>query len=306
MSNKVAVVKVDTTKLNSCVQEAISLIGGISLEAKAKVVIKPNLCTARKSSDDGVTTDVRVVEAVVDYLRKRIRGCEIAIVESKGAESHSAETAFKRHGYNELAEKYGVNLCDLNKEPTVRKDFPQNVILKNLNVPKILASMDYFISIAKMKRHYFERYTGIWKNQYGCIPLKKFRNRFHPFLSEMLLDINRIFPPNLGIVDGITALEGPGPFEGEPKKMNLIISSKNPLSADIVTIKIMGEKPRSVPHIKYALTHGFERAEKITLMGETDISVVSGKAFQFMNPVRYWRWRVSLYLQKLRGYKAID
>jgi len=300
MNNKVAVVKVDAAKFNSCVREAINLAGSLNPKDKARVVIKPNLCIANKSSEDGVTTDVRVVESVVAYLRKRARGCEITIVESVGVGSHSAEIAFKQLGYNKLSEKYGVKLCDLNNEPTVEKKFPQSLILKNLDVPLILDSMEYFISIAKMKRHCFERYSGIWKNQYGCIPQKELREQFHPFLSEMLFDLNRIFPTNLGIVDGITALEGSGPIEGKPKKMNLIICSKNPLSADIATIKIMGENPRRVPHVKYALTHGFEDSEKITFMGEKN--TVCDDAFQFMNPLRHWWFRVGLYSRKLRAH----
>ena len=159
--------------------------------------------------------------------------------------------------------------------------------------------MDYFISVAKMKRHNFERFSGAWKNQYGLIANRPLRIRLHPFVSEVLFDLNSMFYPDLSVIDGITALEGEGPIKGKPKRMNLIVCSNNPLSADIITAKIMGENPKRVPHIKYALTHGFRDAKNLFLMKETDI-ISGNNRFEFIKERDYLRVRRLLFLMKFR------
>lgn len=311
MRNKVAVVKCREEDTVTSIEKAMNLTGGLNLKEDSKIVIKPNLCCL-KSSKDGVTTDVKVTEAVVICIKKHIKHADITIVEStnggkSGEDRAKATEAFRLLGYSELSKKYNLHHCDLNKESTIKKQFSKAKKLKVINVPKILLSMDYFISMAKMKRHRFERYTGVWKNQYGLIPNRKLRISLHPFLSEALFDLNYTFHPNLGIIDAITALEGPSEVEGPPIKMNMVICSKNPLSADIVSARIMGEKPEKIPHIKYALNHGFMDSKKIEIVGHKE--VMSNKIeFKFRNEADYRKKRRFLYKEKLKqrlGLKAL-
>lgn len=297
MNNQVSVVKADRNQLNKCLEKAINLVGGFRPKDHAKIVIKPNLC-APKSPDEGVTTDVRVVTAVVDYIKRENETSEISIVESNTEES--PDTTFEKLGYAKLAEEYdNVCLCNLSKDSTVQVSFPQAKVLKSLSVPKTLLSMDNFISIAKMKRHNFERFSGVWKNQYGLISNRPLRIKLHPFVSEVVFFLNSMFYPDLSVIDGITALEGEGPVKGKPRGMNLIVCSNNPLSADIITAKIMGENPKKVPHIRYALTHGFKDAENLVLKKETDV-ISSNDRFEFIPETDYLRVQRSLFLKKFR------
>jgi uncharacterized protein (DUF362 family) len=129
------------------------------------------------------------------------------------------------------------------------------------------------------------------------IPSRPLRIRLHPFVSEVLFDLNNLFYPDLSVIDGITALEGEGPIIGKPKRMNLIVCSRNPLSADIVTAKIMGEIPERIPHIKYALNHGFKDAKNIEIVGDKE--VLSNKIrFKFRDETDYKNVRWFLYKQK--------
>lgn len=298
MENKVSIVKAGKEDIFASVTEAIDLIGGFNPKPNSKVVIKPNLCSARKLSQDGVTTDVKVSEAVIKYIQKKADGCKITIVESDG-ESDSAEKAFEKNGYRNLTKEYGVDLCNLSKEPHEEVSLSNAKWLKTLSVPKILLSMDYLISIAKMKRHIWERFTGVWKNQYGLITNPQTRQSLHPFLSEALYDLNTRFRPNLCLIDGLKCLEGPGPVAGKPKEMNIIAASYDPLAIDVVATKLIGENPRNVPHLKYALNHGFEDSENAVLVGETDAFSNCAK-FDFIPDNVYRRWRFYLFRQKWR------
>jgi uncharacterized protein (DUF362 family)/sugar phosphate isomerase/epimerase len=296
MENKVAIVKAGKEDISASVSKAIDLIGGFTPKPNSKIVIKPNLCSAKKLSQDGVTTDVKVTEAVIKYIQKKADNCKITIVESDG-ESDSAEKAFEKNGYKNLIKEYGVDLCNLSKEPHEEVLLTNAKWLKTLSVPKSLLSMDYLISIAKMKRHIWERFTGVWKNQYGLMTNPKMRQSLHPFLSEALYDLNTRFRPNLCLIDGLKCLEGPGPVAGKPKEMNIIAASYDPLAIDVVATKLIGENPRNVPHLKYALNHGFEDSENAVLVGETDAFSNCAK-FDFIPDNVYRRWRFYLFRQK--------
>lgn len=299
MSNKVAVININTN-LEEAVHSAINKIGGFHPPSGSTIVIKPNLCSSRSSSGSGVTTDVRVVEAVVTYLIKHCNSYKIKIVESNNV--GSAELAFKRLGYTELEKKYAnVELKNLSKDKTSKLILPNGKKLRTLEVPDTLLFMDYLISVAKLKRHVFERYTGIWKNQYGCIPDKSVRPYLHPFLTEILYDVNTVFWPDLSIIDGIVSLEGPGPIEGTPKPLNKIICSKNPLSADIVGAKIAGINHNNIPHLKYALKHGYKDAKDISLLGDVQEGAKFSQ-FRFITGFQYFLYRVGIKLRRLGLY----
>ena len=68
-------------------------------------------------------------------------------------------------------------------------------------------------------------------------------------------------------MDALTAIEGNGPARGYPVKMDLIITSNNPISCDLVALKIIGFDINEVGHVLLAknLNQG---AEGYILTGE--------------------------------------
>jgi len=125
----------------------------------------------------------------------------------------------------------------------------------------------------------------------------KLRQSLHPFLSEALYDLNTRFRPDLSIVDGLVCLEGPGPVAGKPIQKNIVAASYDPLAVDVVAAKLIGENPRNVPHLKYALNHGFEDSEKAVLVGDKN-ALSSCPEFDFITDNVYRRWRFYLFRQK--------
>jgi Uncharacterized conserved protein len=77
---KVAVVKAKDSIYQS-VKEAIDFLGGIDgyILPGERVLIKPNLCTKRRS-DSGATTDGRIVDAIIKLTKEA--GADPEIMES--------------------------------------------------------------------------------------------------------------------------------------------------------------------------------------------------------------------------------
>lgn len=63
----------------------------------------------------------------------------------------------------------------------------------------------------------------------------------------MLVDLNLFLKPRLYIMDGITAMEGNGPRGGNPKQMNVLLFSQDPVALDATVCKIISIKPEFIP-----------------------------------------------------------
>lgn len=298
MTYKVAIVDAASDEdVRSAVYSAIDLADGFFPRGNSRVVIKPNLCSARMPPESGGTTRVSIVDAVVSYINEHNSRCEITVVE--GDSDRSADEAFKRLGYTELEKKYdNVRLVNLSRDRTVKLVPERAGKLSAVEIPETLLFMDYFVSIANLKRHVNERMTGVWKNQWGCLPHKSVRVRLHPFLSEALFDVNSMFWPDLCIVDGITGLEGPGPLEGTPVHVGKILCGSDPVAVDVVAARLVGESPRKVPHLNYALKRLHRRPEDVSTVG----CGYEAAGLKFITRRQYLLYRLSMRLRKMAGY----
>jgi uncharacterized protein (DUF362 family) len=68
--------------------------------------------------------------------------------------------------------------------------------------------------------------------------------------------LNVAFKPNLVVVDAIVAMEGSGPVDGLPVKMNTLIFGKDALAIDHLIAKIIGMNPNDVEYIAKAKKRG--------------------------------------------------
>ena len=87
----------------------------------------------------------------------------------------------------------------------------------------------------------------------------------------MLLEIYQIRPPDLTIVDAITAMEGDGPGSGDPRHVGLLLAGVNPVAVDVIAGEIAGI-PKKLLFVE-------REAEKLGLPGADRSSIeVSGTA----------------------------
>jgi len=258
------------------------------LNAK-RIVIKVNLCKPFPP-DSGATVDIRITENLVKLIRERNPNAEIYVVESNSS-SRNAELAFRETGYLSLEKKYeNLRLVNLSKTDQITiYDKRFRFFKKGLTLSSLFLSCDYFISVAKLKTHEFERYAGVLKNQFGCISDKK-KEKYHPYLPKVIGDVNVVLKPDLCFIDGLVAMEGKGPSFGDPKEMNLLIIGNNPVATDAIATTIMGINPYSVPHLDASDKNGIGKLEltNIQIVGDsidevkTNFNFVPYHAFLFI------------------------
>jgi len=266
--SKVALVKTDEN-LFDWVSRAISLIGGLDKREYDKVVIKPNLCSY-DTPDSGITTDVRIVKAIMEYITKNLDVNEMLIVESDGSRVR-ADISLKMLGYEKVAKEYNAKTVNLSKDQLVEIN-TCGLFFKKLKLPITIMDCDLFVSVPKLKIFMLDGMTCALKNQFGCNPDPN-KDKYHAFLSKVIVDLNTVMRPDLCLVDGIIGLEGRGPARGTPVRMNLIICGSDPVAVDTVVAKVMGLDPYRIRHLRLAAKRGLGSMENIEIVGENVESV---------------------------------
>jgi uncharacterized protein (DUF362 family) len=239
----------------------------IVLSAKKPILIKPNYINSKHPST-GITTDSRVIEGIVRFLKQR-RIEEITIGEGSGF----ADTleAFKAAGVDAVAERWGVKLVDLNKDAFVEVRPPNPLSLKKVRVAKT-ALESTIISVPKLKPHRMATVTLSLKNMMGVLASK---GSMHTgWLSENIADLASVLRPDVSVVDGIIAGEG-HETSGSPVKMDLVIAGTDPVAVDAVGSEVMGIPPTDVKHLLLAEKKGLGTCnlKEITIVGEPVESV---------------------------------
>ncbi|HHT43168.1 MAG TPA: DUF362 domain-containing protein [Firmicutes bacterium] len=217
----------------------------------ARIGLKPNLVVARPSHE-GATTSPELVEGVISYLQDHGHR-NIVILEGSWIGDSTAR-AFKVCGYTELAEKYQVELVDLQKDGY----HPRKVRELEINVCNELNSVDYLINLPVLKGHCQTRITCALKNLKGCIPNQE-KRRFHTLgLHKPIAYLNKAVQTDLVIVDG---LMGDLDFEegGNPVQMDRILVGTDPVLIDSYVAHLLGYEPEEIDYLGLAADLGVGR-----------------------------------------------
>ncbi len=228
-----------------------------------RALIKVNFITT-KTWDEGATTDPMVVEAIIMKLKDL--PLEIFVVESD-ATMTNADKAYVATGMKEMCERNGVKFLNLRyQKDKVKIPIPDCETLGSITVPRIVME-SAVISAAKMKTHMATKVTLGMKNMFGLLP-DKFKGKFHMNgISKVVVDINAVIKPALTVIDGFVAMEGRGPTDGTPVKMDLIIAGKDVVATDATAARVMGFDPAEISHIRTAAQKGLGNIDNIEIVG---------------------------------------
>jgi len=232
-----------------------------ALSEEKPVLIKPNYIDASHPST-GITTDSRVIEGVVKFLKNR--GVKDVLI---GEGSGFADTleAFRVAGVDKVAKRWNVGLVDLNEDVFVEVSPASPLTLKRVKIAKT-ALESTIISVPKLKLHRMTDVTLSLKNMMGVVAPK---GSMHTHLNKSIIDLVSIVKPSITVVDGIIASEG-HETSRNPVKMNLVIAGTDAVAVDAVGAAVMGVQPESVKHLRLAEEKGLGTCDlrQIKIVGE--------------------------------------
>jgi len=258
--SRVAIVK-GTNPIDMTVKALEMVNAHDVLPMEKPILIKPNYINAKHPST-GITTDSRVIEGVVTFLRQHGMK-EIIIGEGSGFADTSE--AFRIAGVDDVAERWKIRMIDLNKDEFIEVNPPNPLTLKKVKIAKT-ALESTIISVPKLKPHRMAGVTLSLKNMIGVVTPKGY---MHNRLTQKIVDLVSIVKPSVAVIDGIIAGEG-HETSGNPVEMNLIIAGTDPVAVDAVGAAVMSIPPENVKHLSLAEEAGLgtSRLERIEILGE--------------------------------------
>jgi uncharacterized protein (DUF362 family) len=284
---KVALIKGDDRQKN--IQKTLSLlepgiknmVQKITKKKKGYILIKPNFVTTKRQL---AATHPDAVEAVLKYLRGFYSG---KIIIGEGASVGNTDDGFKNFGYQALAEKYKVELFDLNRDEGIKVEvFDRNLNPLPVKLAKTLINASLKISITPMKTHDITIVTlGIKNMAVGSLlkggprlinyayrrffkrSFKDYKAIIHQGYRSINRTIAKLFnytKADLSILDGYEAMERNGPVGGTKVDLKIAIASLDPLAADTLGAHLMGFSPDEVGY----LHHLGADMDKIKVVGD--------------------------------------
>ena len=240
----------------SSIERCMDLIGGIApLKQRGQtLLLKPNMLAGADPSR-AVTTHPVFFEAAIIYFINH--GFKLIAGDSPAVESTSG--AGRKTGLHMIAKRHGVRWSDFSGAEELAN--PDGKLVRRFKIARAFREADAVVTLPKLKTHSQMYYTGALKNSFGFIPgLEK--SRFHMRFPErerfarMIVDLNHLIKPALSLMDAITAMEGPGPRNGFPINLNVVLASYDPLALDTAACRIVGYDPLSIPILRHAFEDG--------------------------------------------------
>ena len=239
------------------VRKAVDLSRGLDhLPSNAEVFIKPNIVSWSRFGSFpvyGFITTSRVVEDMVLILKERgiekiCIGEGLVLLDPKDRETPAH--AFETLGYNTMKKKYGVEVLNLFDRPFEKIAFRDGT---TLNLSTDFLKADFVVNIPVLKTHAQTVVSLGIKNLKGTIDINS-RKKCHSAdlekdLHFMIARFQEILPAGFTLIDGIYTNErGPG-FDGKIRRENLLMGSRDVLSADKVGAMVLGYDPSEIPYL---------------------------------------------------------
>lgn len=274
--------KYDVKEIENKIRMGFETLGGDKyirwlIRENSRILLKPNMIIGDKKASLA-TTHYVFFEAVIRVLKDYSQNISYGDSPGFGEILKTAEIL----GLKEVADRYNVKLENFHKEH-LTVSHKEGILCKSFDVARAAYECDVLITLPKIKTHSLTLFTASIKNQFGCIPGVQ-KAQFHSRMPEvenfstMLLDLNKLLKTSFSIVDGILAMEGNGPKNGDPYNLNCILMGDDIVAVDSVAAKLIGyEKPIDTPVLKEASKYGFGETDidKIEILGDkiADIAV---------------------------------
>ncbi len=279
--SKVVVMRCTEYDLDQVYQKidwGLKQLGGIEsiIPKGKKVLLKPNLVVG-SHPENAVTTHPVILEAVIKIMKEH----QYPIKYGDSPGFGNPEKAANKAGLKEVADRYDVFFADFLNGETI--SYPEGVACKQFDIANGILETEAIINLPKMKAHALQRITGAIKNPFGAVVgynkatmHSRYTNAYN--FADMLIDLDQYLNVDLHIMDGILAMEGNGPRNGNPIKMNVIMISTDPVAMDTLFCKMVDLNHLLIPTIIAGKERGLGTYEDIEIIGDP-IAPLINKAF---------------------------
>jgi uncharacterized protein (DUF362 family) len=251
--SRVAILRADeySDKLDELVYDGLR---HFDLDVRGKsVLLKPNI--VEHIPGRPVNTDPQLIGAAAEAFL-RAGAASVTVAEGPG-HHRDADLLLYETGLGDQLAHRKIPFVDLNRDELVKVKLQANYSgLGHLWLPRTVLSSDFIVSMPKVKTHHWTGVTLSMKNMFGIVPGCRYgwpKNVLHwAGIHESILDICATVRPGLVIADGIIAMGGDGPLNGNAKYLNTILLSDDVVAADSTLARLLQFEPLQIRHIREA------------------------------------------------------
>lgn len=230
------------TLLDAAIDEVIAAAGGMGRSGGLRVVLKPNLISAKRGPL--ACTETAFTCAVARWFVDR--GARVTVGDSPAF--GTATSVLERLGAVEKLQSLGVTISDF--DSTGKLTLPSGV---RASVAVDALDCDLLVNLPRVKAHAQTGVTLAVKNCFGCLTglQKPWWHMVHGGASgrfaDLLVELLTVLPRTLTLVDGVRAMHGTGPVKGDGYSLNLIAGGMNPVAIDTALLSVLNLSPRHSP-----------------------------------------------------------
>lgn len=270
-SAKVAIVRCESysyENIGNAVRKGLALLGGASQFTRKgeEILLKPNILSG-EGPEKCIGPHPIVFRAVAEQFLEA--GAMVSFGDSPGFGNALGNA--RKAGFLDIAQPLGIPFADFDTAILVQN--PDGKLINKFEIAKGVVESDGLVSLSKLKTHALTRITGAIKNQFGCIPGPR-KAEYHSVMpnavqfSKMLVDLNLLLKPRLFIMDGVMAMEGNGPRNGNPVPMNVLLFSTDPVALDSTVCRMIDLDMRLVETLRVGEEFGLGTATDIEYLGD--------------------------------------
>ncbi len=272
--------------LEEVLDRILTLIGCPGDLSSSRVLLKPNLITARHGPL--ACTEARfIVAAATCLLERRAR---VAVGDSPAF--GTASGALAGIGALEELRRLGVEIADFRRVRHVR--LPSGI---RAGIAARVLESDLVLNLPRVKAHAQTRVTLAVKNCFGClVGLRKpwwhmAHGGAHGRFADLLVELPALLPPVLTLVDGVVAMHGTGPVRGRPFPLALAGGGADPVAVDTALLAVLGIDPELSPlwqACRRAGMRGLDCGElHFPLLRPEEIEAMGFLVPEVLNPIRF-------------------
>lgn len=246
MPEKVALARAESyaqPELRAKIREILDA-SGINARPGLKILVKPNLLMAH----DLACTTPDVVACACEWLLER--GANVLVADSPAF--GTAESVARAIGLDAALKPLGLAVKNFQKTRSLAISLA-NGEKRRVGAAAEALDADLILSIPRLKAHSQMRLTLAVKNCYGCIRgLRKaiYHARFGAsleYFSDCVVAFWAKLPPVAALCDGVVAMSGTGPRNGQPLRFGLLGASAFAVALDWAILSIPGFKGAEIP-----------------------------------------------------------
>jgi uncharacterized protein (DUF362 family) len=269
------------SKIAEAIERQFELLGGLNKFVRPgdSVLLKPNFIAPRSHRHATQTHPAIIIE--IARLMKDF-GAKPFVGDSPAWANIFASVKALR--LEEPLKRLDVPVKQLNKPRWCR------IGKKNtkVGISSVALDADVIINLPKFKSHQQLVATFAVKNMFGCVSGKR-KALWHftkggsaDDFCELLIDIFKFMNPALTIIDGVFAMDGPGPIRGRTRPLGWIIGGIDPIACETVCAELVNIKPENLPIVRTArkVDFGCSNPAQIDIIGDAPTRDQKGNFLQ--------------------------